>query len=241
MPDALQSTPARRPTAPLRPRSQAPKRLCSADRRERLIAVASQLFSARGFSATTTREIANAAGVTEAIIFRHFACKAALYEAILEVKAREAGTERWVNELRDAADSGDDLEVLHRLLALIMEHSQQDPQFLRLMLHAALDHKEMMREFRSRHLAPLYQELVKFVKRGQRAKRFRQDNPHALARVLLAVPSYHALLHTVLGGDTLGHVGSEAADIYARLLLDALSMPGAATPQGVRKPRIAKQ
>jgi AcrR family transcriptional regulator len=241
MPHVTPSTRPRRRTASARPRIQAPKRLSGADRRERLIAVATRLFSDRGFSATTTREIANAAGVTEAIIFRHFAHKAELYEAILEVKAREAGTERWVDELRDAAKSGGDLEVLHRLLALIMDHSQQDPQFLRLMLHAALDHREMMREFRSRHLAPLYQELVKFVERGQRAKRFRQDNPHALARVLLAVPSYHALLDTLLGGDTLGHVGDEAADIYARLMLDALLMPGAPTPKGVRKPRIAKQ
>ena len=241
MPHVTPSTRPRRRTASARPRIQAPKRLSGADRRERLIAVATRLFSDRGFSATTTREIANAAGVTEAIIFRHFAHKAELYEAILEVKAREAGTERWVDELRDAAKSGGDLEVLHRLLALIMDHSQQDPQFLRLMLHAALDHREMMREFRSRHLAPLYQELVKFVERGQRAKRFRQDNPHALARVLLAVPSYHALLDTLLGRDTLGHVGDEAADIYARLMLDALLMPGAPTPKGVRKPRIAKQ
>ena len=239
--DIIPPTRARRKTASPGPRSQAPKRLSGAARRARLIAVATQLFSDRGFSATTTREIACAADVTEAIIFRHFAHKAELYEAILEVKAREAGTERWVDELRAAAGSGGDLEVLHRLLALIMDHAQQDPQFLRLMLHAALDHREMISEFRSRHLAPLYQELVKFVERGQRAQRFRQDNPHALARALLAVPSYHALLDTLLGGDSLGHVGDEAAGIYARLMLDALSMPGAATPKGVRKPRIGKQ
>lgn len=241
MPDTLPSTHPLPKSASPRPRGRAPKRLSGAARRERLIAVATQLFSDRGFTATTTREIAHAAGVTEAIIFRHFAHKADLYEAILEVKAREAGTERWVDELHEAAASGGDLKVLHRLLALIMDHSQQDPQFLRLMLHAALDQREMMREFRSRHLAPLYQELVKFVERGQRAKRFRQDNPHALARVLLAVPSYHALLDTLLGGDTLGQVGDEAADVYARMMLDALSMPGAAEPSGVRKPRIAKQ
>lgn len=241
MPDTLPSTHPLPKSASPRPRGRAAKRLSGAARRERLIAVATQLFSDRGFRATTTREIANAAGVTEAIIFRHFAHKADLYEAILEVKAREAGTERWVDELREAAASGGDLKVLKRLLALIMDHSQQDPQFLRLMLHAALDQREMMREFRSRHLAPLYQELVKFVERGQRAKRFRHDNPHALARVLLAVPSYHALLDTLLGGDTLGQVGDEAADVYARMMLDALSMPGAAEPRGVRKPRIAKQ
>jgi len=43
------------------------------DRRRQLIEVAIDLFSRRGFSGTTTREIALAAGVTEAIIFRHFA------------------------------------------------------------------------------------------------------------------------------------------------------------------------
>jgi len=45
------------------------------DRRRQLIEVAIELFSQRGFAGTTTKEIAAAAGVTEAVIFRHFATK----------------------------------------------------------------------------------------------------------------------------------------------------------------------
>ena len=52
--------------------------------RQRLCAVAERLFAQRGFSATTTKEIARAAGVNEAIIFRFFPHKDDLYAAILD-------------------------------------------------------------------------------------------------------------------------------------------------------------
>lgn len=206
-------------------RPQRRRRLAAEDRRDQLVAAAMPLFAHRGFAGTTTAEIAKAAGVSEAIIFKHFAHKEELYEAILEQKARQAGTEKWVAELKTAQVSGEDLKVIARLMTLIMDHSRQDPEFLRLMFHAALDHRKLMREFRTRHLAPLYSELVRFVELGQRAGRFRADDPHVLARVLLAVPSYHAMLEGLLGGDSLAPLADDAMDVYARMLLDALSMP----------------
>lgn len=209
------------------------ERFAAGTRREQLIAVATRLFSERGFAGTTTRQIAQAADMNEALIFRHFPHKEDLYAAILETKARRAGTEAWVAELRVAAETGDDLAVLRRLMSLIMRHGRKDPEFLRLMLHAALDQREMMQEFRTRHLAPLYGELLRFVEAGQCARRFRAGTPHALARVLMAVPSYHALLDGVLGGDSLGEVGDDADEIYACMLLAALEAPGA----GSRKSR----
>lgn len=157
------------------------ERLPAATRRDQLIDAATRLFSERGFEGATTREIAQAAGMNEALIFRHFPHKEDLYAAILEEKAREAGTEGWVAELRASAERGGDLDVLRRLMSLIMRHGRQDPQFLRLMLHAALDHREMMREFRTRHLAPLYEELLRFVEAGQHARRFRGGTPTPLS------------------------------------------------------------
>ena len=65
-------------------------RMSGEDRRRQLIEIAIDLFSQRGFSGTTTREIAVAAGVTEAIIFRHFATKQDLYAAILDHTATAA-------------------------------------------------------------------------------------------------------------------------------------------------------
>jgi AcrR family transcriptional regulator len=61
------------------------KRMDAADRRTAIVAVATPLFARRGFAGTTTKEIAEAAGVSEALLFRHFPTKAALYEEILQI------------------------------------------------------------------------------------------------------------------------------------------------------------
>src|SRR6267142_88620 len=62
-------------------------RMAGEERRLQIVRVAMQLFSQRGFRGTTTKEIARAAGVSEAMVFRHFATKEELYSAILDHKA----------------------------------------------------------------------------------------------------------------------------------------------------------
>lgn len=59
------------------------RRLDSEERRKAIIAAALPLFARRGFAGTTTKEIADAAGVSEALLFKHFPRKQVLYEAIL--------------------------------------------------------------------------------------------------------------------------------------------------------------
>ncbi|MBP2297650.1 TetR/AcrR family transcriptional regulator [Azospirillum picis] len=59
-----------------------PRRLDSSARRRAILDAALPLFARKGFAATTTKEIAQAAGVSEALIFKHFPTKASLYEAI---------------------------------------------------------------------------------------------------------------------------------------------------------------
>src|ERR1700677_1791525 len=63
-----------------------PARMPGEDRRRQLLKVAIESFAQNGFSGTKTKEIAAAAGVSEAILFRHFASKEDLYHAILDEK-----------------------------------------------------------------------------------------------------------------------------------------------------------
>jgi AcrR family transcriptional regulator len=58
-------------------------RLGSEERRKAIVAAAMPLFARKGFAGTTTKEIARAAGVSEALVFQHFPSKAALYQAIV--------------------------------------------------------------------------------------------------------------------------------------------------------------
>lgn len=68
MPPATSAQPTRRPRG-------APRTL--------LLDAARDLFAQRDYRSTTTREIAQAAGVTEHLLFRHFGSKAALFREAL--------------------------------------------------------------------------------------------------------------------------------------------------------------
>src|SRR5215470_19366120 len=96
--------------------SRAYTQRCSAEaRRQQIVSVAADLFSKRGFSGTTTKEIAERAGVSEAIIFRHFATKRDLYSAIIDSKTRPS-SESTQARLEEAAAAKDD-RAFFRILA----------------------------------------------------------------------------------------------------------------------------
>ena len=58
----------------------------AAQRREQLLAVALKLFCENGYAGTSTRRIAEAAGVTEGLVFHYFPTKEAL---LFEIAARQ--------------------------------------------------------------------------------------------------------------------------------------------------------
>ena len=58
-------------------------RLDGDERRRAIVMAAVPLFARNGFAGTTTRELAAAAGVSEALLFKHFPSKQSLYREIL--------------------------------------------------------------------------------------------------------------------------------------------------------------
>ena len=64
------------------PKSPSP-RIPAAARKASIIRSAAEIFGEKGFNGTKTREIAARAGVSEALIFKHFPSKEELYAAIL--------------------------------------------------------------------------------------------------------------------------------------------------------------
>ena len=90
-------------------------RMAGEERRLQILSVAVSLFSERGFRGTTTKEIAQAAGVSEAMVFRHFATKEELYAAILDHKACASGKFETAEMAADAIKRKDDLAVFESL------------------------------------------------------------------------------------------------------------------------------
>lgn len=90
-------------------------RLPAAKRREQLLDCAAQLFAQWGYARATTSQLAKAAGVTEPIIYRHFASKRDLFIALIE-RAAGRTVEQWEDQLKGAKDPAD------RLLRLLGEN-----------------------------------------------------------------------------------------------------------------------
>src|SRR5258708_13703242 len=108
------------------------------DRKLQILRVAVSLFSQRGFGGTTTKEIAQAAGVSEAMVFRHFATKQELYSAILDHKGCSADSMNPEQMVAEALKQKDDQAVFEQLALVALAHPEYEPAFQRLLLHSAL-------------------------------------------------------------------------------------------------------
>src|SRR5438309_9447723 len=109
------------------------------ERQASIIAVASSLFAQKGFNGTTTREIAKTAGISEALLFKYFPTKRALYAAIIAAKSQLS---QLMASIEEAADKRDDVQVF-TLIASFRIHRGADPTLLRLLLFSALEGHEL--------------------------------------------------------------------------------------------------
>ena len=85
--------------------STAPTRLPAAERRQALIETAIKAFTAGSYRGATTAEIARAAGISEPILYRHFASKRDLYLAAVEHVWRGVRA-KWEGIADSGADPG---------------------------------------------------------------------------------------------------------------------------------------
>jgi TetR/AcrR family transcriptional regulator len=211
------------------------KRLNAEERRSQLLGIAKKLFSEYGFENTTTKAIAAAAGVTEAIIFRHFASKEELYASILDRKADEIGIKTWGAELHHFAKCEDDEALILSVVKHILAADRQDPQLRKLMLQAALN-GHPLHKVTARRLLPLHRFLCNYIKKRQKQAAFRKCDPGLAAHAIVAMPSYYGLAKILFGVDNLKLQEDQKALGFTRLILEGLQ----ATRTSSNTERISK-
>jgi AcrR family transcriptional regulator len=136
-------------------------RLDSEERRKAIVAAAMPLFARKGFAGTTTRELAQAANISEALLFKHFPSKRDLYGEILRMGcegdpalARLAALEPSTLTLVRMID----YMVRYFLQATEADAAERDWR-LRLVLHSFLEDGEYARELFLKifeHVHPLF-------------------------------------------------------------------------------------
>ncbi len=165
-------------------------RLHADDRRRQLLRAAVESFAQKGFAGTKTKDIAAAAGVSEAILFRHFASKEDLYHAILDMKEGPDGTNEFIRQLEDAADQRDDARFFLTLADGIVKSFRDDPAFHRLILYASLEGHLLASLVRARFGLPLENLLRRYIANRQEEGVFAPCDPN-LAIAFLFGPILH--------------------------------------------------
>jgi AcrR family transcriptional regulator len=201
--------------------------MAAEDRREQIIEVAVRLFSQKGFRGATTKEIASAAGVNEAIIFRHFATKSDLYAAIIDRKANSAGMKALRNALAEAMEQSDDRQVFETLAFHVLEFHEHDDTAMRLLLYSALEGHELAEMITRNYILRTHQQLAEYVKKRMADGVFRRVDPMVAVRGFMGMVIGHVMNKKFFlcpgGPMTLNMTSRQAAAAFTDLFLASMT------------------
>jgi AcrR family transcriptional regulator len=160
-------------------------RMAAADRRQHLVETALRVFTEGSYRGTTTAEIARAAGVSEPILYRHFASKRDLYLAALEhvwAKTRET----WGRALDEASDACAAIEAIAKGHVSVRSPKFQLSELWVQALGEASEDPELRRHLRS-HMREVHDFVADLVRRGQAEGAIvKQRDPDSEAWIMLA-------------------------------------------------------
>jgi AcrR family transcriptional regulator len=197
-------------------------------RRDQILRVAIKLFSKNGFRGTTTKKIAEQSGVSEAMVFRHFATKEDLYSAILDHESclHENGFLPWENDEveKKAILQKDDYKVFYNFALKSMEHHESEQDFMRLLLFSKLEDHKLSEMFFERFITPLYEFLGSYIHQRQLDGVFREMDPRMVVRSFLGMIIHHSLNNILWDRNrqVIDISNEEAAKGFVELLLNGI-------------------
>ncbi len=160
-------------------------RMPAAERRRHLVETAIRLFTEGSYRGTTTAEIAHAAGVSEPILYRHFASKRDLYLAALE-HVWERTRAVWERELHEAPDACAAVEAIGKGHVSVRSPKLQLAELWVQALSEASDDAELRRHLH-RHMRDVHDFFASLLRRGQEQGVIAQGrDPDAEAWIMLA-------------------------------------------------------
>lgn len=172
-------------------------RMSGDERREQILNAAVELFSQHGFKGTTTKQIAAAAGVSEAMVFRHFATKEELYAAIIHAKACADGASKfpWDGDasILAAIEKNDDHAFFSGVALAALEKHQEDVAFLRLLIYSALEEHDLAERFFHEFVEEVYEFIGGYIARRQKEGAFREIDARIAVRSFLGMLIHHSL------------------------------------------------
>lgn len=169
-------------------------------KREQILLAAEQVFAKRGFKGTTTREVAQEAGIASSLIFYYFKNKVALYEAVFQ---------NFFEQLEDLMQQNlsldlDRLGKLRNFLFTVTDFASGHRNMMRILLREIIDNGRIVQKVARDYFKPLYEIGVDFLKEGQREALFKEVDPLHYIHSFIGMNFFY-----FVGGPVLQGVGVE--------------------------------
>jgi AcrR family transcriptional regulator len=193
------------------------RRLDRDERRRQILAAALSCFADRGFSGTTTRELARRVGITEAALYRYFPSKESLYSAMLDEKMSPVDVVDYMAPLEAA---GDDRAFFRELARELFRRLESDPDLLRILLFTGLEGHALSGPLFATRVRRMREFITDYVARRIGVGAFRAVDPVLAARAFLGMVFDHIHVRLIYGqAEAYPHSLDEVAETFADIFL----------------------
>jgi len=193
----------------------------------RIVEAAAQLFARHGYKGTTTRQIAQLAGVNEATVFRCFERKAELFWAATESRLTRLKLGR---ELQSGMAMDLDPEVVMPMLVeFLVQNISDDSELMRLLCVAGFELPGAKRMFRE-HLGPIFDSVNAYFARCAARGVIGELEPTFATLGLAGAVAAHRNLQQLFSTDSCPSSTEQLATTYVRFWLNALHQPASVRP-----------
>ncbi len=156
--------------------------------RERLLAVAIDVFSEYGYQAVSTSQIAKQAGMAQSMVHYHFRTKERLWKTAIDHLMHELG--RKFPIVRDELKDLDPVSRLKVMTRRFIKISATDVSLVRIVLHEGTVPSSRLRWFVRAYLAPGYDDFDTAVKAGIQAGLIKDMPVYAISQSIISIATY---------------------------------------------------
>ncbi|MEO1350691.1 MAG: TetR/AcrR family transcriptional regulator [Cyanobacteria bacterium J06635_15] len=148
----------------------------------KILNAAQRLFAKRGYGGTTTRDLAQAAGVAEGTLFRHFENKKAILVAV--------ATQGWVEILTDLLTELSEMgsyKAVAQVMRRRMLNLSKNVDMMRVCFMEAQFHPELREQIQTEVIAKMTDVAEAFFQTAMERGIYRPMNPRIVARIFLGM------------------------------------------------------
>jgi AcrR family transcriptional regulator len=197
-----------------------PPRSAEPDLNRRILTAAQHLFARQGFEKTTTRQLAEQAGVAEGTLFRHFENKKSILAAVVTQGWSEMLTD-LLTELSDVASYKAISKVMHKRMLNLHEHGDM----MRVCFMEAQFHPELRDRIEADVISKMQRVVEAFIQTGIDRGVYRNLNPELVARIFLGMFMIAGFSQDTLTEATSAKDRKEMAEMLADIFLHGILAP----------------